>query len=152
MAAGSGARPLRARRLGRGRPPLGKRQRKAVAQAVDTAEEFTGLQICIYLGSVEEDTRAAAEAMFTAAGLDTKPAVLLLVAPDQRRVEIVTAPHITERLTDEACSRCIAVMTPRFASGDLAGGLVAGLRRLSQEAGPGTAGEGTEELPDVLGE
>lgn len=147
MAAGDGA---RTRRALKGRPALRKRQRKAVAQAVDAAEEFTGLQVCVYLGSVDEDARASAEAMFTAAGLDTKPAVLLLVAPDQRRVEIVTAPDVTERLTDEACARCIAEMTPRFAAGDLAGGLVVGLRRLSEEAGPGTAPEGTEELPDML--
>ena len=145
MAAGSGT-----RRRAKGPAALGKRQRKLVAQAVDEAEEVTGLQICVYLGSVEADPRAHAEGMFTAAGLHTKPAVLLLVAPAQRRVEIVTSPDITERLSDEACARCIEAMTPRFAAGDLAGGLVAGVRRLSEEAGPGSAAEGAEELPDVL--
>ena len=130
--------------------PLGWRQRKRVARAVDESEEVTGIQICVYLGSVEGDARANAEAMFAAAGLQTKPAVLLLVAPNQRRVEVVTAPDVTDRLPDEACARCIDVMTPRFASGDLAGGLVEGVRRLAAEAGPGTSPEGAEELPDVL--
>lgn len=129
---------------------LGRRERKRVARAVDEAEEATGLQICVYLGPVEEDPRAKAELMFVDAGLATRPAVLVLVAPNQHRVEVVTAPGVTDRLPDEACARCIQVMTARFAAGDLAGGLVEGMERLVAEAGPGRPPEGGEELPDIL--
>ncbi len=129
---------------------LSKRDQKRVAKAVDLAEEYTGLQICVYLGPVRDDTRAHAESMFTEAGLASKPAVLLLVAPAEQRVEMVTAPDVVDRLPDDACARCINVMTPRFAAGDMSGGLVEGVRRLAQEAGPGTTPEGDEELPDLL--
>lgn len=137
---------------GRGGVRLGRRGRRAVGRAVDEAERATGLQICVYLGPAEEDARAQAESMFVAAGLHTRPAVLLLVAPARRRVEIVTAPDAQARLDDAAAARCIDEMTPQFAAGDLAGGLVAGLHRLVREAGPGRAAEDDEEIPDLLEE
>ena len=133
-----------------GRRALGKRQRRQVERVVDEAEEATGLQLCVYLGPAEGDPRAKAEEMFTKAGLHTRPAVLVLVAPDQRRVEVVTAPAVRDRLTDDACAAAVAEMTPRFASGDLAGGIIAGVRLLADKAGPGTEEPGGEELPDML--
>jgi uncharacterized membrane protein YgcG len=129
---------------------LRREDRQTVARAVDAAEEATGLQICVYLGPVEEDARTHAERMFVAAGLHTRPAVLLLVAPSRRRVEIVTAPDARIRLDDAAAARCIGEMTPRLAAGDLAGGIVAGVERLVSEAGPGTPPEGGQEFPDLL--
>lgn len=115
------------------------------------AEETTGLQFCVYLGPTAEDARAEAERLFTAAGLDTRPAVLLLVSPQQRRVEVVTAPAVRERVDDGACAVAVAEMTPLFAAGDIAGGIVAGLQHLVARAGRGEAPPGGKELPDVLG-
>lgn len=129
---------------------FGKRAQKKVARAVDLAEDYTGLQICVYLGPVRDDPRVHAESLFAAAGLDARPAVLLLVAPEEHRVEMVTAPEVGDRLPDAACARCIEVMTPLFAAGEMGAGLVEGVRRIAQEAGPGTARAGDEELPDLL--
>ena len=79
------------------------------------------------------------------------PAVLLLVAPPQRKVEVVTAPAVRERIPDEAAAEAVTAMVERFRDGDLSGGLIAGIERLATAAGPGTAGPDDEELPDVLG-
>lgn len=119
---------------------------------MDRAEEVTGLQFCVYLGPTGEDSRAHAEELFTRAGLQTRPAVLMLVAPPQRRVEVLTAPEVRSRVDDATCARAVADMTTRFAEGKLAEGILAGLDDLVRAAGPGTAPPGSEELPDVLGE
>ena len=133
--------------------PLSIRQRRRVERAVDEAENLTGLQLCIYLGAVEGETdlRAHAEGVFVRAGMHSRPAVLLLVAPPQRKVEIVTAPAVLDRIPDEAAADALEAMTSRFRDGDLAGGLVAGVEHLAAVAGPGTAGPDDEELPDVIG-
>jgi uncharacterized membrane protein YgcG len=128
--------------------PLSVRQQKRVERAIDEAEEHTGLQLCVYLGPAGEDSRAHAEALFAHAGLHTRPAVLVLVAPEVRRVEILTAPEVRDRVGDEAAQRAVDRMTDRFAEGDLPGGLIAGVAEIAEAAGPGPAGG--EELPDLL--
>lgn len=132
------------------RPPS-RRERKRLAAAVDAAEETTGLQIAVYLGTVpSEDTRAAAEALFVQGGLDQRPGLLVLVDPPHHRVEVLTGPEVRHRVADEDCDLAVAAMTERFRQGDLAGGLEAGLAALVEAAGPGTAAAGTSELPDLL--
>jgi uncharacterized membrane protein YgcG len=121
-----------------------------VDQAVRGAEKRTGLQFCVYLGPSEDDPRTHAENLFVQAGLHERPSVLLLVAPDRRRVEVVTAPAIRDRLSDEACARAIEQMTPLFAGGKFVDGLVTGLRRLADEAGPGTDPPSGKDLPNIV--
>jgi len=128
-----------------------RRERRAVDRAVREAEDHTGLQFCIYLGPAEGDAHARAESLFVEAGLHERPAVLVLVAPDRRRVEVITAPAVRDRLTDDAAARAIEEMTPYFAEGRYVFGLVSGLRRLADEAGPGT-GPAARDLPNILGE
>jgi uncharacterized membrane protein YgcG len=137
---------------GRDSTVLTRRERRTVDGAVKAAETSTGLQFCVYLGPGQEDARTQAEALFVAAGLHERPAVLLLVAPDHRRVEVVTAPAIRERLTDEACSRVITEMTPFFADKRYVDGLVTGIQRLAAEAGPGAAADGTTDFPNIVGD
>lgn len=131
--------------------PLTKKEHRRVAEAVDAAEETTGLQFCVCLGPADGDVHAHAEALFVQAGLHLRPAVLVLVAPTQRRVEVLTAPALRERVPDAACAEAVADMTARFASGNLADGIVAGVERLAAVAGPGVARADDQELPDVLG-
>jgi uncharacterized membrane protein YgcG len=130
---------------------LSKRDRRAIDDAVRDAEAKTGLQFCVYFGPADEDTRAHAESAFVEAGLHARPAVLVLVVPDRRRVEIVTAPDARERLTDDECQAALAEMTPYFARDDFVGGLVVGVNELAERTGPGTTPPGTTDLPNVLG-
>lgn len=133
-----------------GKRVVGRKQRKAVDEAVRAAEEKTGLQFCVYLGTAPGDAREHAENLFVQAGLHERPAVLLLVAPDLRRVEVVTAEPVRDRLTDEACARAIDDMTPLFAEGRFVDGLVRGVAKLAEEAGPPSGGPVGPELPNIV--
>ena len=138
MATGDLARPTR-------------RQRRRIERAVQQAEASTGLQLCVVLGAPEgRSPREHAEAVFAQAGLEARPAVLVLVAPAQHRVEVLTAPEARRRIPDEAAAEAVAAMTERFARRDLTGGLVAGLAHLAATAGPGTAPEGQVDLADLV--
>lgn len=54
--------------------------------------------------------------------------IVILVAPDERRVRISTADGIMALLPDEACRQIIdEAMIPAFSAGDLAGGTEAGV-------------------------
>ncbi len=135
-----------------GRPKIVTRKgRRLIDEAVKEAEGHTGLQFCVYLGPASEDTRADAERMFVEAGMQERPAVLVLVAPDQHKVEIVTAPEAKERLTDEECAASITEMTPYFARGQFVEGMVVGLRELAERTGQGEGGPPGPDLPNVMG-
>jgi len=134
-----------------GKPMLLRhRDRRAIDAAVAGAEARTGLQFCVYLGPAMADTRAHAEALFVEAGLHEQPAVLLHVSPDHRKVEIVTAAAVRERLPDEACKRAIDEMTKHFAQGRFLEGLIAGIEHLAETAGPGEPPTGSTDLPNVV--
>jgi uncharacterized membrane protein YgcG len=136
-----------------GKARLSKKAHAQVAAAVDAAEETTGLQFCVYLGPTEDDARAHAERIFVDAGLHSRPAVLLLVAPPERRVEIVTAPEVRDRVSDQACQAAIEAMTVDFKAGDFAGGISTGIAHLAAVAGPGSAPDSDDgELPDIIEE
>jgi len=131
-------------------PALSRRKRKKVDQAVEAAEQLTGLQFCVYLRPGESDPRQHAESLFVNAGLHERPAVLILVETDKHNVEIVTAPAVKERVSDEACAEAIGEMTPLFAAKRFDQALVAGLESLAKHAGPG-APTG-DDLPNIVGE
>lgn len=132
--------------------PLTKRQHKRIAEAVDRAEELTGLQISVYLGPTREDSRAHAESMFSSLGFQGLPAVLILVAPDQHRLEIVTSPAAQERISDRHAALVATSMTSSFAVGDIVGGICLGVDMLARYAGPppDDTHHDEAELPDVL--
>jgi uncharacterized membrane protein len=119
--------------------------------AVREAERVTGLQISVYVGAVGDDARADAEHLFVTSGSHARPAVLMLVAPGARRVEIVTAPSVRQRVSDDACADVVQVMIEWFQRGEISPGIVAGLARLTEAAGPGRTPADGEELPDVIG-
>lgn len=129
---------------------LTRGQHRRVVRAVNHAEQTTGVEFCVYLGPAGEDSRAHAEAMFATSGLHTRPAILLLVAPDARRVEVVTSPEIRQRVTDGACADAIEAMTSCFARSDLAGGVAAGIERLQTAAGPAIREPSAASFPDLI--
>jgi uncharacterized membrane protein YgcG len=122
---------------------------RRIARTVDHAEERTGLQFCVYLGPAgQDDAHARALSLFQQA----KPDVLLLVAPDQHRVEIVTAENVRDRVSDAACEHAIAVMRPLLRRADYEWAIVAGVEDLAQVAGRGRAAPDAVELPDLIDE
>jgi len=130
---------------------LGKREHKAVEAAVARAEATTGLEFCVFLGSVDGDRpRDHAESMFVEAGMQERPAILLVVAPRQRRVEVVVGARARGRISDADATAAVTAMTASFERGQLAPGVIAGLDHLAASAGPGTREAGEVDLPNVI--
>ena len=125
--------------------------RARLARAVAQAEDDTGLQLCVYLGPADGQTRQHAEQLLAAASARSRPAVMLYVAPEARKVECVVAAGLTDRIPDAAAQEAVDAMLPALAAGELARGLELGLQHLARAAGPPRGDESPEELPDVLG-
>ena len=84
-------------------------------------------------------------------GAKTENAVLLLVAPNERRLRIATARGVQERFTDALSGRIIRdTITPRFKAGDMAGGIVAGADQIvtMMELDPAEAARRAKEIGD----
>ena len=81
--------------------------------------------------------RDGAEKLHAALGDRAHSAVLIVVAPGQRRVEVVTGPGARRRVPDRVAGLAVLSMVTAFRGGDLAGGLMDGLRQIAQAAGKG---------------
>jgi len=113
--------------------PFTPRQLFRIDEALAAADRETGLTFSVYVGALDEPTRESAEAL-----LDKLPApadsVLVAVSPEQRVLEIVTGERATRRLPDRMCALAALSMTAAFGGGDLAGGIITGLRMLADQA------------------
>jgi Domain of unknown function (DUF5130) len=116
--------------------PFNSVQLARLDEALTLSARSTGLGFSIYLGDLGDDSRATAEELHAASGDNAAAAVLIGVSPAQRRVEIVTGADSSRRLPDRACNLAVMSMVASFKEGDLVGGLVSGLRMLSDQAGP----------------
>lgn len=125
------------------------RRHERVRRAVHGAEERTGLQFAVYLGPTDDDPRAIAERLFAD---NHEPDVLLLVATTVRRVEILTAPNVRDRVTDVACARAIELMRPHLRRRRWDRALTTGIDHLARVAGAGDPTPGGPELPDLFDE
>ena len=114
--------------------PFTSRQLFRIDEAITAADRETGLTFSVYVGGLDEPMRESAETM-----LDALPApadsVLLAVSPNQRSLEIVTGHRAAKRIPDRACELAGMSMRAAFQGGDLAGGVVTGLRMLADRAG-----------------
>jgi hypothetical protein len=110
------------------------RQRESIDRAVRQAMEQTDLRFSVYVGTLEGDSRRQAEALLAGLGPDAPHSVLLAVDPGNRVLEIVTGALAKRLLDDYACGLGALAMTTQFAAGDLAGGIVSGLRVLGEHA------------------
>jgi uncharacterized membrane protein YgcG len=115
-------------------------QQERIATAIDRARAENGLDVSVIVGDLEIDDltqfRAGAERLHAALGTErSSTAVLLAVAPGQRRVEIVTGPGIRRRVPDRVCALAVLSMTTAFGGGDLTGGVVDAIRQIADAAG-----------------
>jgi hypothetical protein len=114
--------------------PFTTRQLLRLDEALRLADKSTGLTFSVYVGELEEPVRGHAEKLH---GQLHEPAhsVLIAVSPNQRVLEIVTGSEARKRLPDRAAKLAALSMATAFGGGDLAGGLVAGLAQLANQAG-----------------
>ena len=114
---------------------FGYRDLSRLDEALTMSSRETGLRFTLYIGDLGPQTRARAEELFEQSGGDLPESVLLAISPGQRVVEVVVGAAASRRLPDRACALAVLSMTNSFASGDLVGGIVNGLRQLSDQAG-----------------
>lgn len=110
-------------------------QEREISKACATATSETGIHHSVYVGPAEGDVRDHAERLHAALGRRATNAVLIYVAPGERQLEIVTGKNCGRRVTDRACTLAALSMTTAFSGGNLVGGIVTGLRMLSESAG-----------------
>jgi hypothetical protein len=126
-----------ARRVLPGRPrvPFSTVQLASLDEALTLASRTTGLDFSVYLGDLGTATRASAERLHAMMGERADETVLVAVSPGQRVIEIVTGEESSRRLPDRGCKLAVMSMAASFTEGDLAGGLLNGLRILADQAG-----------------
>lgn len=108
-------------------------QRRAVERARTDAGRSSGLTFHVYVGSAGGEPSAAARRLHQTLPGETS-AVLVMVDPRARALEIVTGAAAHRVLDDSACSLVALAMQTAFAAGDLAGGIVHGLHQLGDHA------------------
>lgn len=122
---------------------LDPRQQERIEAAVERARSENGLDVSVLVGDLELDDltqfRAAAEKLHAALGDRSPAAVLIVVAPGQRRVEVVTGPLVRRRVPDRVSALAVLSMTSAFRGGDLVGGIVDAVRQIADAAGRRTA-------------
>lgn len=122
---------------------LDPRQQERIEAAVERARSENGLDVSVLVGDLELDDltqfRAAAEKLHAALGDRSPAAVLIVVAPGQRRVEVVTGPLVRRRVPDRVSALAVLSMTSAFRGGDLVGGIVDAVRQVADAAGRRTA-------------
>ncbi len=109
------------------------RQREDIERAVRFAQAEGDLEVAVFVGAIQGPSRGWAEG--THARLrDPDVSVLLAVDPAGRRLEVVAGHGLNGRLDDRACGLAAVAMTSAFSAGDLAGGIVNGIRSLAEHA------------------
>ncbi|HEY2673809.1 MAG TPA: DUF5130 family protein [Rugosimonospora sp.] len=103
-------------------------------EALRLADRSTGLTFSVYVGDLDEPARGHAEKLHGELS-DPDSAVLVAISPNQRVLEIVTGTLARKRIPDRAAKLAALSMAAAFGGGDLAGGAVAGLAQLAEQAG-----------------
>lgn len=108
-------------------------QRRMIDRARETAGAACGLDFHVYVGPTPDEPRAEAQRLH--ADLPrAASAVLVLIDPPGRALEIVTGGEARRVLDDSACGLAALTMQAAFTAGDLTGGLVRGLHQLGDHA------------------
>ncbi len=114
--------------------PFTPAQLAQLDEALTLSSRTSGLDFSVYLGALGSSPRERAEELH---GSTERPShhVLVAVSPGERLVEIVTGEESHRRLADRGAKLAVMSMVASFKEGDLAGGLVSGLRMLTDQAG-----------------
>lgn len=123
-----------------------------VNAAVADAENVTGFEICVVVGDKNHrDPRQSAERIFRSIGLHDRPAVMIVVVPTERTLELVTAAEINPRLNDSVCDEIVRSMSQTIATSGLTDGLVVGIKAIQDRAlAAGPVERHGEDLPNVV--
>ncbi len=115
--------------------PFQQTQLNRIDEALTLASRETGLLFSVYVGELGADPRTTAEALFGKLGSRHPAPVLVALSPAERKLEIVTGGESARRIPNRAAGLAALAMRGSFSNGDLAGGIVSGLRQLADAAG-----------------
>lgn len=115
--------------------PLSRTELELLDDVLLEAERATGLRFTAYVGDLGADTRATAESLLLSLGAEAAAAVLVAVSPTQRVVEVVTGSEAKRRVSDRAARLAVLTTVSSCGLGEIAQGLVNGLRILADQAG-----------------
>jgi hypothetical protein len=107
--------------------------RATIDRAVRNAEGSCGFGFSVYVGSSDGDPRAHAERLHAQLPHPAR-AVLVMVDPVARLLEIVTGVEVRRQLEDAEAGLAALSMQTAFAAGDFAGGIASGLQQLADHA------------------
>ena len=111
------------------------RQLSRIDEALTLSSRESGLTFSVYVGNLDEPTRDTANRLFSELAATASAPILVAVSPAQRIVQIVTGADAAARVPNKSCALAALSMRASFSAGDLAGGIVTGLRMLSDAAG-----------------
>ena len=109
-------------------------ERHEIDKAIRDAETMCRYEFSVYVGAADQEARPFAERLH-AALVAPERSVLVLVDPAARILEVVTGTEARRVLDDAEVKLATLSMQAAFAAGDLVGGIVNGLRQLSDQAG-----------------
>ncbi|MGI8666813.1 MAG: DUF5130 family protein [Jatrophihabitans sp.] len=115
--------------------PFKQPQLSRIDEALTLASRETGLLFSVYVGPLGSNARVRAEALFSTLAVRHPAPVLLALSPAERKLEIVTGGDSAIRIPNRVAGLAALAMRASFASGDLTGGIVGGLRQLADAAG-----------------
>ena len=111
------------------------RQLSRIDEALTLSSRESGLTFSVYVGELTEPSRDRANELFSQLAATAVAPVLVAVSPGQRVLHIVTGSDSAARIPNKSCALAALSMRASFTAGDLAGGIVTGLRMLSDAAG-----------------
>ena len=106
-----------------------------LSEALTMSSWESGIKFSAYIGDLGEDRRGTVSELHGSFGAEAPETCIVAVSPDQRAVEIAVGADVAKRLSDRSCNLAVLAMTTAFNGGDLVGGIVGGLRMLSDQAG-----------------
>jgi hypothetical protein len=111
------------------------RQLARIDEALTLSSRESGLTFSVYVGELAAPTRDTANALFSELAAKSTAPLLVAVSPGQRVLQIVTGRESAARIPNKSCALAALSMRASFSAGDLTGGIVTGLRMLSDAAG-----------------
>ena len=114
--------------------PFTPAQLAQLDEALTLSSRTTGLDFSVYLGELGTNAHERVQELHASTERPSHH-VLVAVSPGERVVEIVTGEESHRRLADRGAKLAVMSMVASFKEGDLAGGLVSGLRMLTDQAG-----------------
>ena len=137
---------------------LDKELKGKIVDAIRRAERWTSGEIRVHLRSrCPEDVLKKARETFTRLGMHRtkeRNGVLIFVAPKSRRFAIVGDEAIDRKVGDSFWNETRDVMSGHFSKGELAEGIVEGVRKAGEQLKkyfPGSSANANE-LPDTVEE